>query len=254
MYKGIFDSHAHYDDERFDEDRDELLLRLNNDGVVGIINCGTTAESSRFSVKLAEKYPFIYAACGIHPNDADKIKSGDFAIVTDLMKNKKVVAVGEIGLDYHYDIVPRDVQINLFEKQLNAAQYLDKPVIVHNRDSHNDILKLVKKYKPRGVLHCYSGSAEMAKEILKLDMYLGFGGAVTFKKAKKAIEVIKITPIERILLETDCPYMTPEPFRGKRNDSSYILYTAQKIAEIKNIPVQDVIRITAKNTKDLFEI
>ena len=254
MYKHIFDSHAHFDDESFDTDRDKLLKNLPSMGISGIINCGTTAKSSQKCIELADKYSFVYAACGIHPNDADTIQSGDFAIIADLLKHPKCVAVGEIGLDYHYDTVPRDIQLDLFEKQIKTAIYLDLPVIVHDREAHGDTLEILKKYQPKGVLHCFSGSTEMAKEIVSLGMYIGLGGAVTFKNAKKPLEVAAMIPEDRLLLETDCPYMTPEPHRGKRNDSTFIPYAAEKIAEIRNITPQYLLRTTEENAKKLFGI
>lgn len=254
MLSGIFDTHAHYTDEAFDEDRASLLAELKNNEVTGIINCATDLASSKASLKLADSYDFIYAACGIHPHEASNIAEGDFARLSDCFKNKKCVAVGEIGLDYHYDFSPRETQLEVFEKQLMIANYLDLPVIIHDREAHEDSLRLLKKYKPRGVMHCFSGSVEMAMEILDLGLYIGLGGAVTFKKAKKPLAVAEAVPLDRLLLETDCPYMTPEPFRGRRNDSSFIKYTADKIAEVKHIEVSYLLALTQKNAKTLFNI
>ncbi len=254
MYKNIFDTHAHYDDSRFDEDRDELISSLKEKGVSQIVNCGCDLKSSLTTVALAEKYGFIYAAVGVHAHEAEEATESDLAEIERLYENKKVVAVGEIGLDYHYDFSPRERQLEVFEKQLILANKLDLPVIVHDREAHEDTLNLLKKYKPKGVVHCFSGSAEMAKEIVKLGMYIGIGGAVTFKNAKKPVEVVEYLPLDRLLLETDAPYMTPVPFRGQRCDSAHIAYTAEKITEIKGIDVQELIDTCNENSKKLFGI
>lgn len=250
----IFDSHAHYNDEQFDIDRDALLASLPEAGIVGILNCGTDVESSIVSIEMAEKYPFVYAACGYHPESALEFNEERLSEIEKMLSHEKCVAVGEIGLEYHYDFVPKDVQKYVFEKHLELAVRYDMPVIVHDREAHADTLELLKKYNPKGVLHCYSGSVEMAKEILKMGMYIGLGGAVTFKNAIKPVEVAEMIPLDRLLLETDCPYMAPVPMRGKRNDSAYISYVAEKIAEIKNIPAQDLLDITSENTINLFNI
>ena len=250
----IFDSHAHYNDEQFDIDRDALLASLPEAGIVGIINCGTDVESSIASIEMAEKYPFVYAACGYHPESALEFNEERLSEIEKMLSHEKCVAVGEIGLEYHYDFVPKDVQKYVFEKHLELAVKYDMPVIVHDREAHADTLELLKKYNPKGVLHCYSGSAEMAKEILKMGMYIGLGGAATFKNAIKPVEVAEMIPLDRLLLETDCPYMAPVPMRGKRNNSAYISYVADKIAGIKNIPVQDLLEITSENAMNLFNI
>lgn len=254
MYTNIFDSHAHYDDSRFDEDRDELLSSLSQKGVTKIINCGCDLKSSLKTVDLAEKYNFVYAAIGVHPHEAEETTDKDISEIEKLYKRKKVVAVGEIGLDYHYDFSPRERQFEIFEKQLILANKLDLPVIIHDREAHEDTLRLLQKHKPQGVVHCFSGSAEMAKEIIKLGMYIGLGGAVTFKNAKKPVEVAEYLPIDRLLLETDAPYMTPVPFRGQRCDSSHIAYTAEKIAQVKTLDVQELIDKCNANAKKLFKI
>ena len=238
MYGNIFDTHAHYDDSRFEEDRDELLCSLKVKGVSHIVNCGCDLKSSLSTLNLAEKYDFIFAAIGVHAHEAEETTEDDLAEIEKLYSNKKVVAVGEIGLDYHYDFSPRERQIEIFERQLILANKLNLPVIVHDREAHEDTMNLLKKHRPKGVVHCFSGSAEMAKEIVKLGMYIGIGGAVTFKNAKKPIEVVEYLPLDRLLLETDAPYMTPVPFRGQRCDSAHIAYTAEKIAEIKGIEAQ----------------
>ncbi|MBR1810856.1 MAG: TatD family hydrolase [Clostridia bacterium] len=250
----IFDSHAHYDDPRFDEDRQALLSSLPSKGIVGVITCGTDIVTSQKSLKIAEKYPYIKAACGIYPGEADKIAPGDFASLSEMLKNKNCVAIGEIGLEYHYDDVPRATQLACFEKQLKMAVYLDMPVIVHDREAHEDTMRLLRKYKPKGVLHCYSGSVEMLKEIVKLGMYIGLGGAVTFKNAQKPLEAASFVPLDRLLVETDAPYMSPVPFRGKRCDSSMIAYSAAKIAEARGMEVDALLAATAENARRLFQI
>ena len=250
----IFDSHAHYNDEQFDIDRDSLLASLPEAGIVGIINCGTDVKSSLESLVMAEKYPFVYAACGYHPESALDFTDDNLLEIDKMLSHRKCVAVGEIGLEYHYDFVPKDVQKYVFEKHLELAVKYDMPVIVHDREAHADTMELLKKYNPKGVLHCYSGSAEMAKEVLKMGMYIGLGGAVTFKNAVKPVEVAEMIPIDRLLLETDCPYMAPVPMRGKRNNSAYIEYVAEKIADIRGISSQELLCITAENTKKLFNI
>lgn len=254
MYNNIFDSHAHYDDSRFDEDRDVLIASLSSKGVSHIVNCGCDLKSSLSTLALAEKYSFIYAAVGVHAHEAEDASESDLKAIEKLYKNEKVVAVGEIGLDYHYDFSPRERQLEVFERQLALANKLDLPVIVHDREAHEDTMNLLKKYKPKGVVHCFSGSTEMAKEVVKLGMYIGIGGAVTFKNAKKPVEVVEYLPFDRLVLETDAPYMTPVPFRGQRCDSSHIAYTAEKIAEIKQIDTQNLIDICNENTKKLFNI
>lgn len=254
MYKNIFDTHAHYDDSRFDEDRDELLSSLCSKGVTNIINCGCDYKSCLTTLELSEKYDFVYAALGVHAHEAEEATEEDFERIKALYSDKKVVAVGEIGLDYHYDFSPREKQIEVFERQIILAKELDLPIIVHDRESHEDTMNLLKKYRPKGVVHCFSGSKEMAKEIVKLQMYIGMGGAVTFKNAKRPVEVMEYLPAEYLLLETDAPYMTPVPFRGQRCDSSHIANTAEKIAEIKSMDAQELIDICNKNAKSLFGI
>lgn len=254
MYTGIFDTHAHYDDSRFDEDRDELITSLKEKGASHIVNCGCDLRSSLTTLSLAEKYSFIYAAIGVHAHEAEDTTEGDLAEIEKLYSNSRVVAVGEIGLDYHYDFSPRERQLEIFERQLILANKLDLPVIIHDREAHEDTMNLLKKHRPKGVVHCFSGSAEMAKEIVKLGMYIGLGGAVTFKNAKKPVEVAEYLPPDRLLLETDAPYMTPVPFRGQRCDSSHIAFTAEKIAGIKGIDTQELINTANENAKRLFNI
>lgn len=254
MYKNIFDSHAHYTDKAFNEDREIMLGSLKESGVCGIINCGADIESSVSSVELASKYDYIYAACGIHPEEADKTPENYIDILRDLAKNEKCVAIGEIGLDYYWRQDTKDLQKELFEKQILLSKELDLPIIVHDREAHGDTMEILKKHRPKGVLHCFSGSPETAAEVLKLGMYIGLGGALTFKNAKKAVEVAQMLPLDRLLLETDCPYMAPVPMRGKRNNSGYIPFIAEKVAEIKGIAPQSVLDITMENTKVLFNI
>lgn len=250
---GIFDSHAHYDDERFDEDREALLARLPQSGVAGVINCGTTLATSRTSIALAERFDYIYAAIGIHPEEAADATEADYDALLPLYSHPKVVAVGEIGLDYYWDI-PKNVQLESFERQLILANALGKPVIIHDREAHADTLSLLKKYRPRGVMHCYSGSVETMEELLQLGFYIGLGGAVTFKNAKKPLSVAAAVPQDRLLLETDCPYMAPVPFRGKRNDSSLIAYVAATIAAVRGEDAQTLIDRCRENTALLFGI
>lgn len=251
----IFDAHAHYNDEKFDEDRDTLLKSLNENGVEYIMNNGTDLESSVFSLRLAEKYPFIKAAAGFHPHECDKATRGWLSDIADLCEKKEYVkAIGEIGLDYYYDFTPRELQITVFEKQLELAKELDMPVVIHDRDAHGDTLEILRKYRPKGLLHCFSGSLEMLDEILDMGMYISLGGAVTFNNAKKPLQTAASVSLDRLLLETDAPYMTPVPFRGKRCDSSHIIYTARKIAEIRDIDVNELLKITSDNGKQLFNI
>ncbi len=252
MNNNIFDSHAHYDSEAFEPDRKELLGALQGQGVCGIINCGTDIASSLVSLELSDEFGFVYAACGIHPHEAEGCKQGYLSVLKKLCSEKKCVAVGEIGLDYHYDFSPREIQKQVFEQQLALAKELDLPVIVHDREAHEDTMELLKRYKPKGVVHCFSGSAEMAKEVVKLGMYIGLGGAVTFKNARKPLEVAAMVPDDRLLIETDCPYMTPVPFRGKRCDSSFIPYTAEKLAEVRNTTAESILDLTRKNANTLF--
>lgn len=248
----IFDSHAHYDSDAFEADRKELLYALPSQGVCGIINCGSDMASSLVSLELADEFDYIYAACGIHPHEAESCQQGYLPVLKKLCSEQKCVAVGEIGLDYHYDFSPRDKQKQVFEQQIVLAKELDLPVIVHDREAHEDTLELLKRYKPKGVVHCFSGSVEMAKEIVKLGMYIGLGGAVTFKNARKPLEVAAYVPSDRLLIETDCPYMTPVPHRGKRCDSSYIPFTAEVIASVRYSTAQEILDLTRKNANILF--
>ena len=253
-YKNIFDTHAHYDDERFSEDANILFSEFPSKGVSYIVNCATDICSCNKSQAFAEEFNYVYFAAGIHPHESESVNNNYLDDLKSFASNKKCVAIGEIGLDYHYDFSDRSAQLKVFEEQLILSKELNLPVIIHDREAHADTLNLLKKYRPEGILHCFSGSVESAKEILDLGMYIGLGGAVTFKNAKKPVEVAKYVPDDRLLLETDCPYMTPVPFRGQRNDSTYILYTAQFIASLRHTDTQTLLDMTAENAKRIFRI
>lgn len=252
MYTNITDTHAHYNSSAFSEDMDDMLTSLPEAGIFRIINCGVDVESSEESLRMAEKYGFVYFAAGIHAQECADKELSDITKIRELLCHPKCAAVGEIGLEYHYDCAPREKQILFFEEQVRLAVEHDMPVIVHDREAHGDTLDVLRKYRPKGVLHCFSGSVETAKDILSLGMYIGLGGAVTFKNAKKPVEVAKYVPVDRLLLETDCPYMTPVPFRGQRNDSTFIQYTADFIAELRGCDMQNLIDQTTENAKKLF--
>lgn len=251
----IFDTHAHYDDEAFESDREELLNSMHEGGVLGIVNASADINSSLSSAKLSEKYPYVFAAVGVHPENLDGL-SEDYTeqIKKIATEHKKVVAIGEIGLDYHFRLDNKEKQIEVFENQVKLANFLDLPVIVHDREAHKDTFDILKKYNPKGIVHCFSGSVEMAKEIVKLGMKLGIGGVLTFKNAKTIVEVVKQIPLSHLVLETDAPYLAPVPFRGKRCNSSYIKFVAEKIAEIKNISAEEVYKETFKNALEVYNI
>ena len=250
----IFDTHAHYDDRAFDQDRDALLHALPQQGVGLVVNPGCTVESSLAAAALAEKYPHVYAAVGVHPEDCGGCAEEDFETIRTLCGQEKVIAIGEIGLDYYWEQnPPKEVQKMVFRRQLDMARELDLPVIVHDREAHGDSLAIVLEYpEVRGVFHCFSGSPEMAAELLKRGWYLGFDGPITYKNAKRAPEVAAITPLDRIVVETDAPYLTPVPFRGKRNDSRYLPYVIEKLAEWKGVTAAEMTDITWENGKRLF--
>ena len=252
----LFDTHAHYDDDWFDEDRDALLAAMPEKGIGLIVNPGITPETSRFAISLAEKYPYIYAAVGIHPENCHDFIPEQIDELRELAKHPKVVAIGEIGLDYYWPENPsRELQQQVFRAQLTLAQELQLPVIVHDREAHADTLAIVKEFPTvKGVFHCYSGSVEDARTLVKMGWMLSFNGAATFKNARKAPDVIADVPMEHLMIETDAPYLAPVPFRGKRNDSGYVHLVAEKIAEIKGISAEEVTRITTENGKKFFNI
>lgn len=254
QYQNIFDSHAHYDDKRFDKNRAETISRIHDNGVCAVVNVGCDLPSSKAGIALAEEHPFFYCSVGIHPHSAKECGAGCLEELKTLSAHEKAVAIGEIGLDYHYDFSPRDIQKTVFEEQLILAKELDMPVIIHSREATADTLALLKRYQPKGVVHCFSGSAETAKEIIRLGMYIGYTGVVTFGNARKVLGAVRETPLDRLLLETDCPYMAPVPYRGKTCTSDMIARTAEKIAEIKQIPVQELIDTANRNTKQCYSI
>lgn len=254
MYHNIFDTHAHYHDRQFDGDRDTLLAELPSAGIFRVVNCGTDTATSQVCCEYADQYDYIYAACGVHPHDCGAAEADWEETLRKLLSHKKCVAVGEIGLDYHYDFSPRETQKRFFERQLQLAKELDLPVIIHDREAHADTWELLQKYAPKGVVHCFSGSVEMAKDIVRLGMYIGLGGAVTFKNARKPVEVAKYVPEDRLLLETDCPYMAPVPYRGRRCDSRLIPCAAELIAQVRGTDPQTLIDRTTENAKTLFHI
>ena len=252
----VFDTHAHMNDRAFDMDRDAVMASLPGNGVGLLMNAGCSLESTKECIALAEKYDFAYAAAGSHPDSADEVCDAVLEEYRKLCKlHPKVKAIGEIGLDYHYEDIPRELQKKAFIAQMELAKELDLPVIVHEREAHQDGLEIVKQFPTvKGVFHCYSGSAEMARQLVDLGWYIGFTGVLTFKNAKKAIEAAQAIPLERIVVETDCPYMSPEPFRGKRNDPSRVVYVADKLAEIRGISAEEARAITFENGKRLYRI
>ena len=252
----LFDTHAHMDDPAFDEDREALLARLPEQGIGLLMNPGCSLASSRNAAALAERYDYIYAAVGSHPDAADEVTPAVLEEYRALWKqNKKILAIGEIGLGYHYAGVPRQRQQEAFRAQMALAAELDLPVIVHEREAHEDGMRIVEEFPTvKGVFHCYSGSAEMAKWLVSRGWYIGFTGVLTFKNARKAVETAAAIPLERIVLETDCPYMSPEPFRGLRNDPGRLYRMAERLAEIRGIPVEQVHSATLENGKRLYRI
>ena len=251
----LFDTHAHLNDRAFAEDQDSLILSLQDAGTGLVMNAGCDVKSSREVIALAEKYPFLYAAVGSHPDSADEVNEEVLDIYRTLCKHEKVKAIGEIGLDYHYEDIPREIQQKTFRLQMELAREVNLPVIVHERDAHQDGLAIVKEFpEVTGVFHCFSGSAELARQLVDLGWYIGFTGVLTFKNARRAIEAACAIPIDRIVLETDCPYMAPEPFRGKRNHPGYLYRMAEKLAEIRGLSVEEIHTITTENGKRLYRL
>ena len=252
----IFDTHAHMDDRAFDQDRDSLLSRLPEEGIALLMNPGCSLASSQAAVSLSNQYSYIYAAVGSHPDAADEVNDGVLEQYRALCRdNPKVKAIGEIGLDYHYEDIPRDIQKRSFRAQMGLARELGRPVIVHEREAHEDGRKIAAEFPTvTGVFHCYSGSLEMAKWLIERGWYIGFGGVLTFKNARKALEVAGNIPLERIVLETDCPYMAPEPFRGRRNDPGKLYRVAEKLAQLRGMTVEEVQAVTLENGKALYRI
>lgn len=253
----LFDSHAHLNDERFDEDRDELIKSLKEKGVDLVLNVGADIESSIESIELSKKYDFIYASVGVHPHYVSELNDSSIHNLRKLAQNEKVVAIGEIGLDYYYDNSPREIQKEWFIKQIELANELKLPIIIHDRDAHQDTFDIIKKYKSTDigcVIHCFSGSVELAREYIKMNCYISIPGTVTFKNNRKTVEVAKEIPLEYLLIETDSPYMAPTPHRGKRNDPSLVQFVADKIAIEKGISYEKVCEVTKENAKKLFNI
>lgn len=249
----IFDAHAHYDDDWFDEDRHALLASMPTNGVCGIVNASVDLKTAKTAQGFAEKYDFMYFTVGFHPENLEDMPKRYLTQIAEMLNHEKAVALGEIGLDYHWDI-EKSLQHRVFEEQLKLARELDVPVVVHDREAHGDVMQYLRQYKPKGLMHCFSGSVEMLKEVLSLGMSISLGGTVTYKNARVPVEVAEAVPLDRLLLETDSPYLSPVPNRGKRNDSTNIIYTATKIAEIKDMSVQQLLDITADNARRLYGI
>lgn len=253
----IFDTHAHYDDEAFDKDRDYLLGSMAEQGIAYIVNVGASMASSEKTIALTKEYPFVYGAIGVHPSETEKLTKEDIRWLKTMAMEPKIVAIGEIGLDYYWQEPDKSVQKMWFERQLHLASEVNLPIVVHSRDAAKDTLEILKKWqveKTAGVIHCFSYTKEMAREYLNMDYYFGIGGVLTFKNAKKLEEVVEYIPMNRILLETDCPYLAPEPYRGKRNQSVYIDFVAQRLSEIKGISKSEVLEQTMKNAKAFYNI
>lgn len=253
----IFDSHAHYDDEAFDVDREETFKLLQEEGVVGILNCSSSYKSVSITNELSKKWEFIYGAVGIHPENAEEFNDERKEEFKEIIKeNNKIVAIGEIGLDYYWDKNPsKEIQMEVFKKQMSLAEELNLPVVIHDREAHKDTLDIIKEFpNVKGVVHCFSGSVEFAKECIKLGYYIGVTGVVTFKNAKKIEKVVSEVPVDKLLVETDCPYMSPEPNRGKRNQSNYIKYIIEKISQIKNIDSLELNKILNNNLEKFIKL
>ena len=250
-----FDTHAHYDDKRFNQDRDEILGSMKDAGVSFIMNASSSMRSARFGLKMADKYPFVYASVGVHPHDSKEMADDSVIELEKLLSHPKAVAVGEIGLDYHYDFSPRDVQKKRFHEQLELARQVNKPVVIHEREALRDMLDMISGFRDlTGVVHCFSGSWETAKTILDMGWYLSFTGVITFSNARKALEVIEKMPPDRIMIETDCPYLAPEPMRGRRNSSLYLPYISEKIAKVRGMTPEESAALTMENGIRFFGI
>ncbi|MFS1510860.1 TatD family hydrolase [Chengkuizengella sp. SCS-71B] len=253
----LIDTHVHLNAEQFNEDREQVIERARQNGVSIMINVGFNRETIPETIELAEKYEFIYAVVGWHPTDAIHMIPEDLNWIESLCNHKKVVAVGEIGLDYYWDTSPKDIQQKVFRQQIRLARKVNKPIVIHNRDAHQDVVNILAEENAAevgGVMHCYSGSWEIAKKCLDMNFYISFGGPVTFKNAKQPKEVLKNVPLDRLLVETDCPYLTPHPYRGKRNETSYVKYVAEAAAELKGLSFDEIARITTNNAKKCFQI
>lgn len=253
----LFDSHAHYNDKKFNEDRYEILSQMSQNNVGLIMNSCSSLDEVKDIFEICEKFPFVYASVGIHPHEVENLKESDMEMLKEYTNNPKVKAIGEIGLDYYYDFSPRDLQQKWFARQVDVARELKLPVIIHDRDAHKDCMDILRNHhisEAGGVFHCYTGSVEMAREILDWGMYIAFGGSLTFKNSVRPVEVAKYVPLDRIVIETDCPYLTPVPHRGKRNSSLYIHYVAEKLAYIRGISVEEIEQITFDNAKKCFNI
>ena len=251
----LFDTHAHMNDPAFDQDREQVLLGLKDKGVELVMNIGCSLKSSRDCIAMAEKYPFVYATVGSHPDSADEVNEDVIGQYRQMAQHERVLAIGEIGLDYHYEDIPREIQKKAFRMQMELAKELNMPVVIHEREAHDDGMRIVKEFKGvTGVFHCYSGSAEMARQLVDMGWYIGFTGVLTFKNARKAVETAQRIPLERIVLETDCPFMAPEPFRGKRCDPGYLYRMAERLAEIRGISVEEVHAVTMENAKRLYRM
>ena len=251
----LFDTHAHLNDPAFDPDREELMNGLAAKGVGLVMNAGCSLESSRDIVNMTAKYPWLYGSVGSHPDSADEVNEEVIEEYRKLCQNEKIKAIGEIGLDYYYEDIPREIQQKAFRMQMQLAKELDMPVIVHEREAHDDGMRIVKEFpKVKGVFHCYSGSAEMARQLVNMGWYIGFTGVLTFKNARKAVETAASIPLDRIVIETDCPFMAPEPFRGKRNDPGYLYRMAERLAEIRGITPEEAAAATTENAKRLYRI
>lgn len=253
----IFDTHAHYDDDAFQEDREELLAGLNAAGVGTVVNIGASIASTKTTLELAERYPFIYAAVGVHPSDTAELDEKQMEWLEKMCARPKTVAVGEIGLDYHWDEPEREVQKHWFREQIRLARRVGLPVVVHSRDAAKDTMDIIKEEKAAdagGVIHCFSYGVEVAREYLNMGFYLGVGGVLTFKNAKKLREVVAYMPMERLLLETDCPYMAPTPHRGERNSSLYLPLVVKAVSEIKGIPEEEVVAVTEANARRMYRL